>query len=144
MNSNEDKYRKHMGKSHKLTIDNEVFYMKPLGGRHLSEFLKVVSGMSHVKENAGVDDIAKAFSHDTVEGILELMFVCFKKADPDVPDEVLKEFIDSNFWEIFPAFVEVNGIASGKQNPQMLDKIRQMKEARGLSNDKDSGVPQTS
>lgn len=136
MNSAEQKYRRHLGKVHKITIGDDEFPMKPLGGEYLVKFFKLANQMSKLKQTTmdgnqkfETSDLLETFTDETVNDIIDLMTVCFKKADEDVPEDVIKQFVSENFWAILPTFVEVNGMKDSK-NAKINDRIKNLNRIR--------------
>lgn len=142
MNSDE-RYKRHLGKALDVSIDGETFKMKPLGATYLPKLFKVIGKMSSLDENSKPEDIAEVFTEENVTNLVDLMVISLKKADPEATENILKEFVSENFWDLFFPFLEVNGISDKKEN-KLKNKLRELQQTKGVggnATNQNSGVP---
>jgi hypothetical protein len=134
MNSSEEKFKRHLGDIYEIKIKDDTFQMKALGGKHLARFMNVVSKLSGIKPGTvpTPEIMASVFTDETITNLIELMIICFKKANPEVSDATLEEFVGENFWDIFPEFAEINGMKDDK-NKNLKGKLEQMREKANAS-----------
>ena len=128
--------RRHLGRANVVKLENDdgtynEIEIKPLPFECIPEFWSIFQSFADAglgaNEEMDLKTMMKALNKEVIETINSLLLKSLKITYPDADENLLKEFIASNFMELMTAMFEVN-----MPMPQERTKLEKLKIPKNI------------
>lgn len=130
-----DKFKRHMRKPIEIEIvnkegDKDSFKLTPLTNIDLIGFMNLCDKFSKFfRKPKNAEESRKALQDvpiDLWNEFFEYIKKSVKPAYPDIPNDVLDDFITNNFMQLYPEIIKLNTeINESKLPPEILKEIKE-------------------